>query len=205
MVTPFFQGLGTGGGLIVAIGAQNAFVLSQGIRKNHPLVIAAICIFCDVLFITLGVAGFGSAISSSLLLSRIAAWGGAAFLFSYGFGAFRSAAGTNTLQVESQDRRMTLGAAVVSTLAVTLLNPHFYLDTVVLIGSVAGRFPGEQRLFFWAGAVTSSALWFISLSTGARVLAPLFSRPLSWRILDAVIGVTLWIIALSLARYAMAL
>ena len=204
MLTPFFQGFGTGGGLIVAIGAQNAFVLSQGIRKNYPLVIAAICIFFDALFITLGVTGIGTAVASSPVLSRIAAWGGAAFLFLYGFGAFRSAAGENSLQVTDKDS-MTLGAVVVSTLAVTLLNPHFYLDTVVLIGCVAGRFPGEQRLFFGAGAVTSSVLWFISLSAGARVLAPLFSKPLSWRILDAVIGLTLWVIALSLTRYAMAL
>ncbi len=204
MVTPFFQGLGTGGGLIVAIGAQNAFVLSQGIRRNYPLVIAAVCILCDALFISLGVAGIGAAVSRSMVLSRITAWTGAGFLFAYGLGAFRSAARKNSLKVADQGR-MTLGTVVSATLAVTLLNPHFYLDTVVLIGSVASRFPGEQRLHFWAGSVTASALWFIGLSTGAGLLAPLFKKPLSWRILDVIIGVTLWGIALSLARYALAL
>lgn len=201
MITPFLQGLGTGGGLIVAIGAQNAFVLSQGIRKNHPLVIAAICIFCDALFISLGVAGIGAAVGKSIFLSRVTAWAGVGFLVLYGFQAFRSAAVKGSLHVEDQGC-MTLGAVVVSTLAVTLLNPHFYLDTVVLIGSVAGRFQGEQRLGFWGGTVTASVLWFISLSTGARMLAPLFKNPLSWRILDTIIGITLWCIAVSLTRYA---
>ena len=205
MMTPFFQGFGTGGGLIVAIGAQNAFVLSQGIRKNHPLVITAICILCDILFITLGVAGIGAAVSGSSLLSKATAWGGAAFLFLYGFQAFKSAAGKKSLQAGNDQDRMSLGTVVVSTLAVTLLNPHFYLDTVVLIGSVASRFPDDQRFYFWAGTITASAVWFISLSTGARVLAPLFKNPLSWRILDLVIGVTLWAIASSLARYALTL
>ncbi len=205
MVTPFFQGLGTGGGLIVAIGAQNAFVLSQGIRKNHPMVITAICIFCDVLFISLGVAGIGAAVSKSMILSKGTAWAGAAFLFLYGFQAFRSAAGEKSLQVEQETGHMPLGRVVVSTLAVTLLNPHFYLDTVVLIGSVASRFPLDQRFYFWAGTVTASALWFTSLSTGARVLAPLFKNSLSWRILDLIIGITLLAIAFSLARYALTL
>jgi L-lysine exporter family protein LysE/ArgO len=204
MMTPFFQGFGTGGGLIVAIGAQNAFILSQGIRKNHPLIIAAICIFCDVLFITLGVAGIGAAVSRSVLLSRLTAWGGTVFLFLYGFQAFRSAMGNKSLNAANQGH-MSLGTAIISTLAVTLLNPHFYLDTIVLIGSIASRFPHGQRFYFWAGSVTASTLWFISLSLGARVFAPVFKNPLSWRILDALIGLTLWSIAFSLTRYAMTL
>jgi len=204
MMTPFFQGFGTGGGLIVAIGAQNAFILSQGIRKNHPLIIAAICIFCDVLFITLGVAGIGAAVSKSVLLSRLTAWGGTAFLFLYGFQAFKSAMGSKSLNAAKQDH-MSIRTVVISTLAVTLLNPHFYLDTVVLIGSIASRFPHTQRFYFWAGSVTASILWFICLSIGARVFAPVFKNPLSWRILDAVIGLTLWSIAFSLTRYAMTL
>ena len=204
MMTPFFQGLGTGGGLIVAIGAQNAFILSQGIRKNHPLIIAAICIFCDILFITLGVAGIGAAVSRSVLLSRVTAWGGTIFLFLYGFQAFRSAMEKKSLNTADQGH-MSLKKVIISTLAVTLLNPHFYLDTVVLIGSIASRFPHNQRVYFWAGSVTASTLWFISLSIGARVFAPVFKNPLAWRILDAVIGLTLWSIALSLTRYAITL
>ncbi|MFV0438519.1 MAG: LysE/ArgO family amino acid transporter [Desulfopila sp.] len=194
MLTPFLQGLGTGGGLIAAIGAQNAFVLSQGVRKNHHVVIALICIVCDAVFITAGVGGLGAAVSVNPHLSRLMAWGGAGFLFFHGLRALRSAVRGAGMAVDDQ-ALLTLKTAVLATLAVTLLNPHFYLDTVILLGSVSSQFAGEGRIYFWVGALSASTIWFIALSLGGQLLAPLFSKPVSWRILDSMVWVTMWTIA----------
>ena len=200
MIAPFIQGFGTGGGLIVAIGAQNAFVLSHGVRKNHHLTIAMICILCDAVFITAGVAGFGTSISTNPTLSSWVTWGGAGFLFFYGCKSFRSAVRGGNLSIA--DRRMqSLGAAIIATLAVTLLNPHFYLDTVILLGGVSSQFSGENRLYFWVGAVSASTLWFICLSFGGQILAPLFKKQISWRILDSVVCATMWTIAVTLVMH----
>ena len=139
MITSYLHGFGTGGGLIVAIGAQNAFVLSQGVRGNHHLLIALICILCDALFISLGVVGFGAAVAGSPTLSQWATWGGAAFLLVYGWGSLQSAIRGGRLD-SNGDPANSLKAAIFTTLAVTLLNPHFYLDTVVLLGGVSSRF-----------------------------------------------------------------
>lgn len=197
MIAPFLQGFGTGGGLIVAIGAQNAFVLSQGVRRNHHLIIAMLCILCDAIFITAGVIGFGRAISASAILSRLVAWGGACFLFVYGVGSLRSALRGGRLDAASPSVG-SLRAVIIATLAVTLLNPHFYLDTVVLLGSVSSQFQGESRLYFWTGAVSASTLWFLSLSLGGQMLAPLFRKPMAWRVLDSLVCATMWTIAGSL-------
>lgn len=197
MITPFFQGFGTGGGLIVAIGAQNAFVLSQGVRGNHHAIIALICILCDAIFITAGVAGFGAAVSTNPSFSRWVTWGGAGFLFLYGWRSLRSA--VRGVSLDSSDRAVrSLKAAIFTTLAVTLLNPHFYLDTVIVLGGVSSQFHEENRLSFWAGAVSASTLWFICLSLGGRMLAPLFKKQISWRILDSLVCATMWTIAVSL-------
>ncbi len=201
MITPFIQGFGAGGGLIVAIGAQNAFVLSQGVRGNHHVTIALICIFCDAVFITAGVAGIGGTVSANPALAQWVAWGGAGFLFVYGCGSLRSAVRGGCL--ETSDRAvLSLGAAILTTLAVTLLNPHFYLDTVILLGGISSRFHGENRLLFWAGAVSASTLWFICLSLGGQMLAPIFRKQISWRILDTLVWATMWTIAASLITLA---
>ena len=197
MFTSFIQGFGTGGGLIVAVGAQNAFVLSQGVRRNHHFIIALICIVCDAVFISAGVAGFGTAVSTNPTLSQVVSWGGAGFLFVYGVGALRSALRGGGMEL-SDRTVLTLKAAIIATLAVTLLNPHFYLDTVILLGSVSSQFHGESRLYFWVGAVSASTLWFISLSLGGQMLAPLFKKQISWRILDTVVCATMWTIAVFL-------
>ncbi len=147
MITPFIQGFGTGGGLIVAIGAQNAFVLSQGVRRNHHFAIALICIVCDAVFISAGVAGFGTAVSTNPALSQWVAWGGAGFLIFYGLRSLRSALGGGSMDISDRKVR-TLRAAIITTLVVTLLNPHYYLDTVILLGSVSSQFHGESRLYF---------------------------------------------------------
>lgn len=197
MITPFIQGFGTGGGLIAAIGAQNAFVLSQGVRRNHHFTIALICIVCDAVFITAGVAGFGRAVSSNPTLSQLVAWGGAGFLFVYGLRSLRSALQGGRMDINNRTT-LTLRAAIITTLAVTLLNPHFYLDTVILLGSVSSQFQGQGQLYFWFGAVSASTLWFICLSLGGQMLAPLFRKKISWRILDSLVCATMWAIAGSL-------
>lgn len=193
---PFFQGLGVSGGLIVAIGAQNAFVLSQGVRKNHHMLIALMCSMCDALLITIGISGVGTVIASSPRLAAAGAWGGAAFLFWYGFKAFQSARRGNTLNAE--EKKCSLRSAVVTTMAVTWLNPHCYIDTLLLIGSIGGQFNGEGRLYFGIGAAAASFVWFFSLSLFGQMLAPVFKSPAAWRILDTLIGIIMCSIGLSL-------
>lgn len=197
MIAPFVQGFATSGGLIVAIGAQNAFVLSQGVRGNHHVIVAMICIFCDALFITAGIAGMGTAVSAAPALSQWVTWGGAGFLLFYGWGSLRSAVRGGSLEARNGAMR-SVKAVILATFAVTLLNPHFYLDTVILLGGISSRFHGENRFLFWAGAILASTLWFVGLSLGARVLAPLFKKQLSWRILDSLVCATMWTIAVSL-------
>lgn len=197
MFLPFIQGMGVGGGLIMAIGAQNAFVLSHGIRRSHPLTIAAICCAGDILLITIGVAGVGTLVTASPLLSQIATWGGALFLICYGTGAMRSALQGNSLETSEQTVK-SLSHVIAATCAVTFLNPHAYLDTVVLVGSLSGQFQGDGRYAFGLGACLASFIWFFSLSFGAALLAPLFRKPQAWRILDGFVCLVMWGIAASL-------
>lgn len=199
MEMSFLQGFGTGGGLIIAIGAQNAFVLSQGIRKNHPLIIALICIFCDATLIAVGTAGVGSLISKNPVLIKFATGGGALFLLYYGFMSLKSAFKPKSLEA-ADTIEYSLKSVILTTLAVTLLNPHLYLDTVVLIGSISSSFPADERLLFTIGAITASIIWFLSLSYGARVLSPLFKKPIAWRVLDSMICLVMWGIAISLVN-----
>lgn len=191
------KGLGTSAGLIVAIGAQNAFVLTQGLRRQYHWPVAGICSFFDALFITIGVAGVGALVSESEFWLNIARWGGAAFLLWYGLQALRSALKDNSLK-SSEQSIGSLRNAILTTLAITLLNPHVYLDTVVLIGSIGGQFDPEVRGWFTAGAISFSFIWFFSISMGAKWLAPLFKKPMAWRILDASVCLVMWGIALSL-------
>ncbi|HCY86912.1 MAG TPA: amino acid transporter [Desulfobacteraceae bacterium] len=199
MLTAYAKGIGTGAGLIIAIGAQNAFVLSQGVRKNHYLTIALICALCDAILVAVGVTGVGTMFAASPLLTRIAGMGGAAFLFVYGARAFQSAFRGNQMETDN-DAATSLKAVVLATLAVTLLNPHVYIDTVLLLGSIASQFQPPEHLAFGAGAVTASFAWFFSLSIGATFLAPLFRKKRAWQILDSFVGVVMWTIAASLVR-----
>ncbi|WP_264981091.1 LysE/ArgO family amino acid transporter [Pseudodesulfovibrio portus] len=196
-MTAFISGFGMGGGLIVAIGAQNAFVLTQGVRRNHHVAVAALCIFCDAVLISFGVTGVGTLVASNPTLGMIAAWGGAAFLAWYGFSALKSAISGGSLDAGTEEGR-GLRHTLTLTLAVTLLNPHVYLDTIVFMGSISGQFPTPDRYLFGAGAITASFCWFVGLTLCGRMLAPLFSRPVTWRILDSVVCLTMWIIAASL-------
>ncbi len=198
-MTPFIQGFGMGGGLIVAIGAQNAFVLTQSVRKNHHLAVAALCILCDGILIGLGVTGTGTIVASNPTLGMIAAWGGAAFLTWYGVMALRSAMKGGSLETGDESGK-TLRHTLMLTLAVTLLNPHVYLDTVVLMGSVSGQFAVPERYVFGIGAFAASFIWFTLLSLGGQMLAPVFRREITWRILDGFICLTMWSIAALLIR-----
>jgi L-lysine exporter family protein LysE/ArgO len=197
MLFAYFNGMATGGALIIAIGAQNAFVLSQGLKKNHILVIPTLCALCDAVLVMAGVTGMGRVVASSPALTKIAGAGGALFLFCYGFKAFYSALQGNRLETEAAGT-MPLKTAVLATLGVSLLNPHAYLDTIVLLGSISGQFPAPAHMAFGAGAVSASFLWFFILSLGAGFLAPLFRTPAAWRIMDAFVGAVMWGIAATL-------
>jgi len=199
MTAVYLQGFILGGSLIVAIGAQNAFVLTQGVRRNHHLAVAALCIACDGLLIGLGVTGVGSLVAAHPLLGLIAAWGGSAFLAWYGFKALCSALRGGSLETE-EDGEKDLWRTLTLTLAVTLLNPHVYLDTVVFMGSVSGQFAVPVRYFFGIGAFTASIVWFLLLSLGGQMLARFFRRPITWRLLDGVVCLTMWALAFKMIR-----
>ncbi len=179
------------------IGAQNAFVLRQGIRGEHVLAVAFTCALSDALLIAAGVGGLGLLVDAAPRAELVLRWGGAAFLLAYGLRSFIAAwRGGGGLTVTQDDRR-GLAAVLLTCLALTWLNPHVYLDTVMLIGSVARGWPGREWVF-GAGAITASFVFFFSLAYGARALAPLFARPGAWRVLDALVGVVMWVVAAGL-------
>jgi L-lysine exporter family protein LysE/ArgO len=196
MFIVFLKGFLVGCGLIIAIGAQNAFVLSQGVKKKHYLIIPTICGFCDGALIFLGVTGIGTIVSSDPHFSIFAAVFGAIFLFWYGLNSFRSAIKGGSLQMDSEGSD-SLKTVLLTTLGVTLLNPHVYLDTVVLVGSISSQFK-EHRYLFGFGAASASFIWFFSLSLGGKMLSPVFKKPMAWKILDTFVGVTMWWIAATL-------
>ncbi|MBU1248005.1 MAG: LysE/ArgO family amino acid transporter [Proteobacteria bacterium] len=194
---PLLQGFAMGASLIIAIGAQNAFVLSQGVRREHHLVVALVCSLCDAALIVLGVCGMGALVSSHPTLVKTTTWAGAAFLFAYGLRAFWSAFQGGSLKAQAAAPQ-SLYKVLALTLALTLLNPHVYLDTVLLLGSISGRYASADRLFFGLGAVIASFAWFFSLAAGGRLLAPLFTKAVTWRVLEGAVGLTMWLVAVSL-------
>lgn len=194
------------GGLIVAIGAQNAFVLKQGLLKQHVFAVALICFLCDVILFNLGVLGLGSFISEHQMASITLAFVGAGFLFIYALRAWRSAyRGNSSLQISTENPQQHLLKTILMTLSITLLNPHVYLDTVVIIGGVAGTLALSEKIWFLLGAVLASGCWFFGLAYGSALLIPLFKKPITWRILDFVIGIIMLMIAWGLYQYGMGL
>ncbi|WAJ38689.1 LysE/ArgO family amino acid transporter [Pseudomonas sp. GOM7] len=182
-------------GLIMAIGAQNAFVLAQSLRREHHLPVAALCILCDALLVGAGVFGLANLLAQSPTLLAIARWGGAAFLLWYGSQALLRATRPQALQAtESQPRSRR--AVLLAALAVTLLNPHVYLDTVLLIGSLGAQQPEPGA--YAAGAASASLLWFSALALGAAWLAPWLARPLTWRLIDLGVAVMMFAVAAQL-------
>lgn len=186
-----------GASLIVAIGAQNAFILRQGLLRQHVFILCLICAASDALLIGAGVAGLGTLISQSPNLIMVVTVGGALFLFSYAIIAFRRALKPEVLQA-AKTGEARLWPAVAACLAFTFLNPHVYLDTVVLLGSLSASYDGQARLAFGLGAASASFVWFFGLGYGARLLEPVFARPAAWRVLDVVIGLVMAAIGLSL-------
>jgi L-lysine exporter family protein LysE/ArgO len=200
MLSPLLQGAGMGAGLIIAIGAQNAHVLRTGLRRQHVGLTVAACVLIDVLAIAAGVAGMGTLIGQSPLLLGLARWGGALFLAWYGFGAARRALRPARLTAGDEAARpLSAPAALGAVLAVSLLNPHLFLDTVVLLGALGGQQPSAARPWFTAGAAGASAIWFIALGYGARFLAPWFARPAAWRLLDGAVAAVMGGLAAALA------
>ncbi len=192
-MTPFLAGFSLAFSLILAIGAQNAFVLRQGLRRAHVFAVSLTCALSDALLIAAGVAGFGWIAEAFPLVAPVLRYGGAAFLIVYGAMAARAAWRGGSALVIDGIKTQSLTAALGTCLALTWLNPHVYLDTLVLIGSVASQY--ENRLAFGLGATTGSFVFFFSLGYGARALVPLFAKPAAWRILDVGIAALMWSIA----------
>jgi L-lysine exporter family protein LysE/ArgO len=194
----YFNGFVLTLGLIMAIGAQNAHVLRQGLRGEHVLLTVSVSALCDVLLITLGIAGLGSLFVANPELTAAARYGGAAFLLWYGARALRSALRGGRAIDLAEHTRSSRAQALLAAAGFSLLNPHAYLDTVVLLGSIGSQQAEDLRPLFAAGAITASIVWFVLLGYGARLLVPLFARPLAWQVLDALVALMLWGIAASL-------
>jgi len=197
-MTAYISGLLLGLSLIVAIGAQNAFVLRQGLRREHVFAVCAVCTVSDAVLIAAGVAGFGALVTALPWLAPVMRYGGALFLASYGLRSLWAAWCNSSGLDPAADERKSLSATILTCLAFTWLNPHVYLDTVVLLGSISTGYAG-QRIAFAAGASTGSFLFFFALGYGARLLRPLFADPKAWRVLDVIIGVTMLGLATKLA------
>jgi L-lysine exporter family protein LysE/ArgO len=197
MNSPLLVGFIASFTLIAAIGAQNAFVLRQGIRREHVLPVVALCTVSDIVLISAGIAGIGALITAHPSALNIAKFGGALFLTGYGLMAARRAWQPSSL-MPSEKAPVRLVDVLVTCAALTFLNPHVYLDTVVLLGALANEHR-DERWLFGVGAVTASAVWFFGLGLGSRRLAGLFATPLTWRILDGVIAAMMIGLGVSLA------
>lgn len=201
----FFQGFVLSLGLIVAIGAQNAFVLRQGLRREHVGAVVVFCALADAMLIAAGVLGIAEVLGHRPELAQALTWMGAAFLAWYGYKAFLRARQTQSLRASAQTPSLTLAAALMQVAAFTFLNPHVYLDTVMLMGSMGGRYPAALQYAFIAGASAASLVWFVALGYGAQRLAPWFGRPRAWQLLDLLIALTMWTLATTLVLHALAL
>ena len=202
-LAPFLTGFALSAALIMAIGAQNLFVLRQGLRREHVGTIVLFCGSSDALLIAVGVGGVGTFLAAAPQLTRLLALGGAVFLGWYGVQALRRMAAPEAMAVVSGGA-MTIGRAIGATAGFTFLNPHVYLDTVLLMGAAGSAQPEAMRPLFVAGAGAASFAWFAALGYGARLLAPLFARPAAWRVLDAIVGVTMLTLAATLIARATA-
>lgn len=193
-MTATIAGMLAGFSLIIAIGAQNAFVLRQGIRREHVGVVVSICAACDFVLIIAGTLGVGALVTAHPVVLTVFKWAGAAYLLWFAFTSFRSAMHPQALEMRESSPSRSI---VLSALAITLLNPHVYLDTVFLLGTVANA-QGEGRWIFAVGALTASLIWFYGLAVGARLLSKWLATPRAWRIFDAVIAVVMLALAAGL-------
>jgi L-lysine exporter family protein LysE/ArgO len=193
------KGFVTMAALIVAIGVQNSFVLRQGLKRQSVFIVATICFLCDALMVTIGTAGLGALLAQSPILNMIIAFAGAAFLLVYGVRTLLAAKRAQGLDLAEADKA-SRASVIATALAVSFLNPHVILDTIVIIGGVTTRYEGLPRLLCALGAVTVSCLWFYGLAYGARSLAPILTKPKIWRLIDLIIGVMMLSLAFGLAR-----
>jgi len=192
----FLQGLGLGASLIMAIGAQNAHVLRTAVRGHHVLPTVAACIVIDIILIALGMSGLGALVEASPVLLALARYGGAAFLVWYGLRCWKSSLrGGALLALDAGGQAQTLGAALATVIALSLLNPHVYLDTVVLLGAVGSSLAEGSRTSFALGAMSASVLWFTALGLGARRCASVLARPTVWRVIEALTGTMMLVLA----------
>ena len=193
-MTAFLSGFALSISLILAIGAQNAFVLRQGIRRAHVGLVVAACLVSEAILIFSGVAGFGALMERFPALEPITRWGGAAFLLGYGLLSLKRAIWSTHALIAADAQEQTAKSALLTCLALTWLNPHVYLDTLVLLGAVAAQYGPQRWLFGW-GALAASTVFFVLLGYGASALRPFFAQPSAWRILDACVGVLMIVIA----------
>ncbi|RYE30647.1 MAG: amino acid transporter [Hyphomicrobiales bacterium] len=203
LLPALLKGFMLSAGLIMAIGAQNMFVLRQGLKREHVWPIVMFCAAADAMLIVAGVNGLGVLLSAVPGLSTALSLGGAAFLTWYGYGALRRSMTPSRLIVDRQ-ASVSLTAALASTAAFTFLNPHVYIDTVMLMGAIGTSMPADERPWFVIGGASASFAWFASLGFGARFLAPLFARPMAWRVLDLLIALMMAALAISLLQSAFA-
>ncbi len=195
----FIKGYSTTAGLIIAIGAQNAFILRQGLLKSHVLILAILASIIDIFMIMLGVNGLGFIIASHFYLMFAAKYGGILFLFFYGCKCFYSALlKKNSIENEYIVGKKSVKSAIITLLVMSFFNPHMYLDTVLLIGAIGAQLPENQRIYYIAGASLASTIWFFCLAYGAQLLIPVFKKPITWKILDILIGIVMWCIAFSI-------
>ncbi len=197
MLHTYLQGFAIGLSLIVAIGAQNAFVLKQGLKKQAVFWVCFVCALSDSILVVLGITGFATVIQLYPELVGFAKWAGAVFLVWYGLQHAIQAFKSNQSLHASSQNEIQLSKIIIVCLALTWLNPHVYLDTVVLIGSISTQFE-QTKLYFALGVITASWFFFFSLGYGARVLIPVFANPKAWKVLDGVIALIMWSIAISL-------
>ncbi|MHA7304384.1 LysE/ArgO family amino acid transporter [Arthrobacter sp. TMN-49] len=194
----FATGLGAGLALIIAIGAQNAFVLRQGIRGEHVVLVVLVCMLSDIALIVAGIFGIGVVITAVPAVVVVIRLAGAAFLIAYGVLAAKRAMHPGTLRASTQTGTLSKKAALITVLSLTWLNPHVYLDTVLLLGTLANQH-GELRWWFGAGAVLGSVIWFSALGYGARLLRPVFAKPGAWRVLDGLIAAVMLFLGIKMA------
>lgn len=205
MLAHLLKGMFISGSLIVAIGSQNAFVLKQALLRNHIFIVCLICFLCDFVLMSVGVFGVGQAIRTNTTLTILLSLAGTLFLFWYGAMSFWRSFRSNEhmeLSSEGPNRQTSYKKTALATLAVTLLNPHVYLDTVVIVGGYAATLDYVGKAYFLTGALLVSLAWFFALGYGARLLTPVFARPRNWRILEFIIGCIMWYIAYEMGMYA---
>jgi L-lysine exporter family protein LysE/ArgO len=200
MLTYYIQGLALGAAMILPLGPQNAFVLNQGIRRHHHLLVASLCAVSDLLLICAGIFGGSALLMQSPWLLAIVTWGGVAFLLWYGFGALKTALGRQPELASDEVLKQGRGRIIATMLAVTWLNPHVYLDTFVVLGSLGGQLADTPKRWFALGTISASFLWFFSLALLAAWLAPRLRTATAQRIINTLVGLVMWFIAFQLAR-----